>query len=219
MQPWGTARLRNRLVLKRQQIRVQRFAKIRADFDTADARVLARRSRILALSFHDLRGTTSLSLLRDHLLLIDELQNESISASDALDAYIFAAFEAQIKINCVIDFLFESVEEARTLDAKYRGRQKPPLFGVPFSVKGNFHVRVPCHLSDSHFTQIQGYDCSIGLSKFLFQPVDSDCSLITFLRSQGAIPFVHTNIPQALISFVCSNAVYGTTGNPHNPTR
>ncbi|TMS38943.1 hypothetical protein L596_005564 [Steinernema carpocapsae] len=43
--------------------------------------------------------------------------------------------------------------------------------------------------------------------------------MVTYLRTQGAVPFVITNVPQALLSFVCSNSVYGTTGNPHNKDR
>lgn len=42
----------------------------------------------------------------------------------------------------------------------------------------------------------------------------ADCTLISLLESLGAIPFVITNVPQALLSFVCSNSVYGTTENP-----
>lgn len=33
----------------------------------------------------------------------------------------------------------------------------------------------------------------------------------------GAIPFVKTNIPQTMMSFVCSNPVFKTTTNPYNP--
>ncbi|RCN28303.1 Amidase [Ancylostoma caninum] len=64
-----------------------------------------------------------------------------------------------------------------------------------------------------------GYDCCIGLAKFLEQPRLEECTLVTHLRNIGAVPFVITNVPQALISFVCSNSVYGTTSNPHDVNR
>ncbi|KAK6016768.1 Amidase [Ostertagia ostertagi] len=51
---------------------------------------------------------------------------------------------------------------------------------------------------------------------FLEQPKLDECTMVTHLRNLGAVPFVITNVPQALLSFVCSNSVYGTTSNPHD---
>uniref|UniRef100_A0A914S0M8 Amidase domain-containing protein n=1 Tax=Parascaris equorum TaxID=6256 RepID=A0A914S0M8_PAREQ len=67
--------------------------------------------------------------------------------------------------------------------------------------------------------RMKGYDCCIGLAKNLFEQMDSECTLVTHLRCQGAIPFVLTNVPQALLSFVCSNPVYGTTSHPSDSKR
>lgn len=53
----------------------------------------------------------------------------------------------------------------------------------------------------------------------LNNPKKEDCTLVTQLRNLGAIPFVITNVPQGLLSFVCSNPIFGTTGNPYNPNR
>jgi len=39
------------------------------------------------------------------------------------------------------------------------------------------------------------------------------------LRHQGAIPFARTNIPQTMLSYECSNTVFGITTNPHNPAK
>ncbi|EPB67808.1 Amidase [Ancylostoma ceylanicum] len=69
------------------------------------------------------------------------------------------------------------------------------------------------------YLQMPGYDCCIGLAKFLEQPRLEECTFVTHLRNIGAVPFVITNVPQALISFVCSNSVYGTTSNPHDVNR
>lgn len=65
------------------------------------------------------------------------------------------------------------------------------------------------------FLQIKGYDCCIGNASLLDKPRTEDCTLITLLRQLGAVPFCYTNVPQTLISFACSNPVYGTTMNPH----
>jgi fatty acid amide hydrolase len=51
--------------------------------------------------------------------------------------------QVQEQINCVIEFLIESFDEAKVLDEKFSMKSnKPPLYGVPFSVKGNFFVRL-----------------------------------------------------------------------------
>lgn len=68
------------------------------------------------------------------------MQNEEISAEDALVAYMWKAIEAHEKYNCITEFLVEAFDDARKLDEVWHGKPKPPLFGVPFSVKSNFHV-------------------------------------------------------------------------------
>ncbi|VDD87648.1 unnamed protein product, partial [Enterobius vermicularis] len=136
----------------------------------------------------------------------EALQKEEVTAEEALDAYIWKALQLHEKFNCAAEFLIEAFDEAKKLDDVWHGKtNKPPLFGIPFSVKSNFNVK--------------GYDCSLSLAKFLGKPVSSDCSFIVHLRSLGAIPFVTTNVPQALLSYVCSSAVYGTTANPYDPGR
>lgn len=61
--------------------------------------------------------------------------------------------EVQEKINCVVEFLIESFDEARALDEKYSKRPgKPPLYGVPFSVKGNFYVSPPSNALKTRFS-------------------------------------------------------------------
>lgn len=66
---------------------------------------------------------------------------------------------------------------------------------------------------------MKGYDCTLGLTKFLGKPRNEDCTLVSTLEELGAVPFVLTNVPQCLLSFVCSNSVYGTTKNPLDPRR
>uniref|UniRef100_A0A3Q4G6W2 Fatty acid amide hydrolase n=1 Tax=Neolamprologus brichardi TaxID=32507 RepID=A0A3Q4G6W2_NEOBR len=46
-----------------------------------------------------------------------------------------------------------------------------------------------------------------------------DSVLVQVLKKQGAIPFVKTNLPQGLLSYDCSNPIYGQTVNPHNPQK
>jgi amidase len=42
---------------------------------------------------------------------------------------------------------------------------------------------------------------------------------VTLLRDAGAIPFVKTNVPQALLVAETDNAIFGRALNPFNPER
>jgi len=67
---------------------------------------------------------------------------------------------------------------------------KGPLHGIPISIKDNCFV--------------QGYDCTIGLGKNLYAPVDTTNAIVQVLMDQGAIPFCKTNVPQTLLrSNIC----------------
>lgn len=66
---------------------------------------------------------------------------------------------------------------------------------------------------------MKDYDCTCGLAKNIEERMTEDCSFVVHLRSLGAVPIVRTNVPQTLLSFVCSNLVWGTTLNPHDTKR
>lgn len=115
---------------------------------------------------------------------------------------------------------------AQALDEHYKGKKKPPLFGMPFSVKENFCVSKTFYFSTLLFAfrslfsfQLIDYECSRGLAKELEWPMKEECSLISHLRSVGAVPLVRTNVPQTLLSFTCSNPAFGATLHPLDSTR
>ena len=43
-----------------------------------------------------------------------------------------------------------------------------------------------------------------------------DSAIVKILVHAGAIPIVKTNIPQTMLSFECSNPLWGRTVNPYN---
>ena len=65
----------------------------------------------------------------------------------------------------------------------------------------------------------QGYDSTIGLAAFVGKPFSETSALVQVLRHQGAIPFVKTNVPQTMLSWECSNPIFGLTTNPHDTSR
>ena len=66
---------------------------------------------------------------------------------------------------------------------------------------------------------VAGHDSTIGLAQPIGQPAVRDCSFVRALKELHAVPFCLTNVPQTMISFGCSNPVYGETVNPHDRTR
>ncbi|GMT25391.1 hypothetical protein PFISCL1PPCAC_16688 [Pristionchus fissidentatus] len=191
LQPWGMVSERKRAIDRYQKKRSERFEQIKSRLNSEDGNVLERRNGIVSKTFEQLR---------------DALQQEEYTAVEVHEAYMAKALQVQDRLNCLNEVIVESFEWAKEMDEKWRGKkEKPPLYGVPFSVKGNFHVK--------------GYDCNLGLGKYVDMPMTDECTFVTHLRYLGAVPFVITTVPQALLSFVCSSSVYGTTANPHDVTR
>jgi len=136
--------------------------------------------------------------------LRQKLQDGSLLCVDVLHAYQAKALEVTNQFNCVTEFIKEAEEWAAELD-RVDPSQRGPLHGIPFSVKDN--------------ASVAGYSNTAGLSKNLNDPAKEDAALVAAFKSLGAIPFCKTNVPQSLLSFGCSNPVWGITTNPCNKDR
>merc|ERR1712185_282661 len=79
------------------------------------------------------------------------------------------------------------------------------LHGLPVSIKECF--------------SIEGQDTTIGCGKRCGKPAAADAVIATVLRRQGAVVYARTNVPQTMLSYECSNPVYGQTRNPFDLTR
>jgi len=108
------------------------------------------------------------------------------------------------RFNCVTEDMFtQAIEEARAQDRYLAsvGSTKGPLHGIPFSVKECIRVR--------------GTHSTLGLRKYYEEgPADMDSALVEMMRAAGGIPLCKSNIPQTMLSFECSNPVWGVTVNP-----
>jgi len=78
---------------------------------------------------------------------------------------------------------------------------KGPLAGMPVSLKDEISVA--------------GVDACIGYSAWVGIK-QQDSALARLLRDAGAVPYVKTNVPITMLSFECTNDVFGATTNPHN---
>lgn len=130
--------------------------------------------------------------------LIKELQEGTLSPEEVFYTYLEKTLDVHRKLNCCTEIILDSFEQLKNIDSCKKGL----LYGVPVSLKENLLLKN--HVSNC------------GVVKFLNQPAKEDCVLVKVLKEQGAIPFVRTNFPQALLNYDCSNPIYGQTVNPHN---
>ncbi|CCD61385.1 fatty acid amide hydrolase [Caenorhabditis elegans] len=139
--------------------------------------------------------------------LKDGLQSGKITCIDAVRTYYAKAISANEKTNSVCMFVKEAEKWAMDWDEKAKDPQfqKPPLFGLPMSLK--------------ECVPLEGYDQTRGFVQDTFRPTETDGVLVQQLKKLGAIPYVQTNVPQSLLSYNCSNPVYGTTNHPMDKTR
>ncbi|XP_019356910.1 PREDICTED: fatty-acid amide hydrolase 1-like isoform X1 [Gavialis gangeticus] len=134
--------------------------------------------------------------------LSEELRNGSLPPEHVLYTYLDKAFQVNKDVNCLTDYLQEC--ESQLQEVK-KQEKKGFLYGIPVSVKDSIDCK--------------GHDSTLGFLKKLNRPAAEDSVVVQVLKRQGAIPFVKSNVPQGLLSYDCSNVIFGPTANPLNPTR
>ncbi|XP_052033008.1 fatty-acid amide hydrolase 1 [Apodemus sylvaticus] len=128
------------------------------------------------------------------LQLTQKLQSGELSPEAVLFTYLGKAWEVNKGTNCVTSYLSDC--ETQLSQAPRQGL----LYGVPVSLKECFSYK--------------GHDSTLGLSLNEGVPSECDCVVVQVLKLQGALPFVHTNVPQSMLSYDCSNPLFGQTMNP-----
>lgn len=77
-----------------------------------------------------------------------------------------------------------------------------PLHGLPVSLKDNFNLK--------------GLDATVGFASHVDDPAAYDSTLATILEDAGAVFYVKTNVPTAMMIAESVNNVFGRTVNPRN---
>uniref|UniRef100_A0A8C3WGK0 Fatty-acid amide hydrolase 1 n=1 Tax=Catagonus wagneri TaxID=51154 RepID=A0A8C3WGK0_9CETA len=126
--------------------------------------------------------------------LVQKLHSGELSPEAVLFSYLGKAWEVNKGTNCVTTYLTDC--EAQLCQVPKQGL----LYGVPVSLKECFSYK--------------GHDSTLGLSLNEGAPAECDCVVVQVLKLQGALPFVHTNVPQSMFSYDCSNPLFGQTVNP-----
>jgi fatty acid amide hydrolase len=127
------------------------------------------------------------------------------TCEEVVRAYCWWAAECDDKLNCITSARFEeALAEARELDRAGPSPTKP-LRGVPVTVKECIKVKGLCS--------------TLGSTHRAFSEAQESALLVSLLMDQGAVVIAHTNVPQTMLSFECSNPLYGRTVNPWDATR
>lgn len=79
------------------------------------------------------------------------------------------------------------------------------LYGIPISLKDPFFC--------------EGVVATMGLSSYLDKVAQKDGLIVELLKDQGAIPFITSNVPQALLINETVCRAYGRSENPWNRAR
>jgi len=110
-----------------------------------------------------------------------------------------------VQTNCLSETLFDSaIKRARELDAHFEetGKTVGSLHGLPISLKDNFNIR--------------GVDSTVGFTGYVNDPATYNATLVDLLHDAGAILYVKTNVPTAMMIAESVNNTFGRTVNPKN---
>jgi amidase len=91
----------------------------------------------------------------------------------------------------------DALKRAKDLDAEFQktGKVTGPLHGLPISLKDNF--------------DIEGYTSSVGFCSWAQEPRKSTSTIVKVLKNLGAIAYVKTNVPTAMMIAESVNNCYG----------
>lgn len=99
---------------------------------------------------------------------------------------------------CLTVVMFsEAIESAKALDEHFKktGKVVGPLHGLPVSLKDNMNIK--------------GKPSSVGFVSWATKPAERDSTVVHMLREMGAIAYVKTNVPTAMMIAESVNNLYG----------
>ncbi|MBD8868618.1 amidase [Nocardioides sp. MJB4] len=135
------------------------------------------------------------------------LRAREISARELLELHLDRIAERNPELNAIVSLDEERARAsaAQADEALAAGREPGPLHGLPFAVK------------DTH--NVKGWRTTFGSPLLADNVPDHDDLLVERIRGAGAVLVGKTNVPEFAAGSHTFNTVFGTTLNPHDPTR
>ncbi|KAM5359272.1 hypothetical protein ACJZ2D_014620 [Fusarium nematophilum] len=137
--------------------------------------------------------------------LISQLASGALKSVDVTRAFCKRAAAAHQLTNCLAETCFDrALQVARERDEHLARTGKPvgPLHGLPVSLKDNF--------------KLKGLDATVGFTSHVGDLAKADSALATVLEAAGAVFYVKTNVPTAMMIAESVNNLFGRTVNPRN---
>ncbi|KAK3312535.1 amidase [Apodospora peruviana] len=138
--------------------------------------------------------------------LITRLASGELTSVEVTRAFCKRAAAAHQLTNCLSEIFFDrALETAVRLDAYIAREGKPlgPLHGLPVSLKDNFNL--------------VGLDSTVGFTSHAGHHAEEDSVLAELLRDKcGAVFYVKTNVPTAMMIAESVNNLTGRTVHPMN---
>ncbi len=139
--------------------------------------------------------------------LANRVSSGLISSKEVAEAFCHrAALVHQITSCCSEIFFDKAIERAQYLDDYYKknGKTVGPLHGIPVSLKDQFNL--------------EGIETSIGFIGLLGKPTNKSevSNIVEILNDLGAIFYVKTTVPMAMLSYETVSNLHGTTTNSLN---
>ncbi|KAF7532052.1 hypothetical protein G7054_g8315 [Neopestalotiopsis clavispora] len=137
--------------------------------------------------------------------LLPKLASGALKSETVTRAFCKRAAAAHQLTNCLSEICFDrAIEDAKAIDQHLEktGHTVGPLHGLPISIKDNFDV--------------VDLDTTIGFASHVGNPATKDSDIVTILRRAGAVIYVKTNVPTAMMLAETVNNTFGRTLNPLN---
>lgn len=157
-------------------------------------------SRVLPSEENAITGSTIRAL-------VSAISDGKLTALEITRAFCHRAALAHQLLNCCSEIFFDSaLEQAKFQDEYFQkhGKTLGPFHGIPISLKDQ--VNLP------------GLDSAMGYVALLNKPktLDEEAVIADCLRKLGAIFYVKTTVPMAMMSFDTNSNIYGKTSNAIN---
>jgi len=144
--------------------------------------------------------------------LMRMLNDDEVTSEQILVTYHRRAITIGRDLELITESNFKNaLELARKCDEIRKNTSKEDreklglMFGIPISIKDPFLVK--------------GLDSTCGLAARCFKPDADDGWIVKFIKQQGVIPFIKSNIPQLLVLTESPNLIWGRAQNPWNRER
>lgn len=137
--------------------------------------------------------------------LVAKLATGQLSSLAVTSAFLQRAGLASELTNCATELLPDrALARAKYLDEHRARTGKPigPLHGLPISVKEHIGMK--------------GLDNNAGFCAWVGNIAPDDALILKMLWKAGAVFYVRTTQPQALMHLETDNNIYGVTTNPYN---